>query len=241
MRQRLALVIDVGPVGTSVALQRNLWIASPPRICQTVRAMPLISPRCRALRSPIKITGASMASRSEVNSVRPSISWDTCLTLIAVWPRLSGSLARWVETTTSGVPQAFHRRRTMRQLRSRLSPPLSSLPSTKSSPFRATSSNFDLRQKTPQPSGEPLLGRLWKTPSQQSARPCKKKFCWSFSTNDITSGSLRLSCSKTLFLRCSQLKCASWPCTASISSGVRIPSTYLGQGLTGLPEASRSW
>mmetsp|Transcript_60430 Transcript_60430/g.129584 ORF Transcript_60430/g.129584 Transcript_60430/m.129584 type:complete len:223 (+) Transcript_60430:740-1408(+) len=113
-----ALVTDVGPVGTSLAFHRNLWMGLP-LICQTVRAIPRISPKCLAFKSPSRITGASTAPLDSEKSVSASMIWLTWRTRIAVCARLSGSFARCVDTTMRGVLQARHLSSTMRQLLSR--------------------------------------------------------------------------------------------------------------------------
>mmetsp|Transcript_82985 Transcript_82985/g.238506 ORF Transcript_82985/g.238506 Transcript_82985/m.238506 type:complete len:230 (+) Transcript_82985:1080-1769(+) len=189
MRHCRAFVIDVFPVGTSDAHHRNLcsWL---PVICQTVRAMPRISPKCFALRSPQSTTGASETLCSAVNSVSASTICVTWRTRTAVCERSSGSFARCVETTTNGGAEVYrHCSSTIKQLLSRWRRPLSSLPSTKSMACCAKRLNFERRQKTPQPSREAARGRLWKTMSHSSSRHWWKYSFSSSSTSESTSAS----------------------------------------------------
>mmetsp|Transcript_152024 Transcript_152024/g.264953 ORF Transcript_152024/g.264953 Transcript_152024/m.264953 type:complete len:284 (-) Transcript_152024:678-1529(-) len=238
MRTCRAFVTEVGPVGTSLALQRNGCIGSP-LICQTVRAIPRISPKCRAFRSPSRITGESDTWCSFVNSVSHSTNWVTCRTRIAVCARSSGLRARCVETTTSGALLPRHLSSTIKQLRSRRSRPLVSQLSTKSHAWEVSFQNFDFRQKTPQPSREASRGRLWKTESQFSPRECAKYSYWSSSTRETTSASYFLISLVKRTFRNSQLKCISSFSIALISCGCRKSSAYSGQPYLGTPFSSR--
>mmetsp|Transcript_23440 Transcript_23440/g.64909 ORF Transcript_23440/g.64909 Transcript_23440/m.64909 type:complete len:252 (+) Transcript_23440:965-1720(+) len=224
MRVCRALVTDVGPVDTSLAHHRNLWMGLP-RTCQTVRVSPRISAKCRALRSPIRITGASTEFVELVKSVRPSMICMICRTRMAVCARSSGFLARCVETTTNSEPQARHLSSTIRQLRSRFSPPCSSAASTRSKACLSHRKNLERRQNTPHPSCETVRGRLWKTESHVSPRHCAKCSCWSSSTSDMTSASrATISFNKRCFL-VAHLKSSSRRSTLSIASGDRMPCT----------------